>query len=162
MVVVTVFLNLWAIIKYLYCQSYVHNIFVLFFFIKYKTQTGIGWCAYESPLDLENTIHDDYLKAMYLSKRDFAGYTTAALSVDLSNHDGFMAAFVVSQNKTCPFDLDESSRLLGYVESICLFLFFLAIKYLVPVYTVKSYIYYTCSSWTRFFFFFFTNPGTNH
>jgi nucleoside-diphosphate-sugar epimerase len=74
----------------------------------------IGWCAYDTPTALEKTIHDDYLKAMFLSKQDWVGFATAALSVDLSPHDGFLAAFAVSQNETCPFDMNESRKLLQY------------------------------------------------
>jgi nucleoside-diphosphate-sugar epimerase len=74
----------------------------------------IGWCAYDSPNALEGTIHDEYLKAMYLSKQDFVGYTQAALETNLDAHDGFLAAFAVSNNQTCPFDIAQSVALLGY------------------------------------------------
>jgi nucleoside-diphosphate-sugar epimerase len=74
----------------------------------------IGWCAYDSPMALEGTFHDEYLKAMFLSKRDFVGYAVSALNLDLSPHNGFLAAFAVSANETCPFDITESSQLLGY------------------------------------------------
>ena len=74
----------------------------------------IGWCAYDTPIALENTIYDEYLKAMFLSKRDFAGYAAAAVTVDLSKHDGCLSAFAVSDNALCPFDVNESAKLLGY------------------------------------------------
>ena len=73
----------------------------------------IGWCAYDDPGALQGTIHDDYLRAMWLSKRDAVGFFNSALEVDLKGMR-FLSAYAVSNNATCPFNLEESSAALGY------------------------------------------------
>lgn len=73
----------------------------------------IGWCAYDDPSALKGTIHDEYLRAMWLSKRDAVGFFNRALEVDLKDQR-FISVYAVSNNPTCPFDMEESSTTLGY------------------------------------------------
>ena len=73
----------------------------------------IGWCAYDEPSALDGTVHEEYLRAMWLSKRDAVGFINSAMEVDLHGEQ-FRAAYAVSNNATCPFDLEESAMLLGY------------------------------------------------
>ena len=73
----------------------------------------IGWCAYDDPGALEGTVHDEYLRAMWLSKRDAVGFINGAMEVDLGGEQ-FRAGYAVSNNATCPFDVEESAALLGY------------------------------------------------
>ena len=75
----------------------------------------IGWCAYDDPNELDGTIHEDYLHAMWLSKKDAVGFFLAALDCEIpESQDGFLSVYAVSNNQTCPFDVMESSKLIGY------------------------------------------------
>ena len=65
----------------------------------------IGWCAYDEPSALDGTVHEEYLRAMWLSKRDAVGFINSAMEVDLHGEQ-FRAAYAVSNNATCPFDLE--------------------------------------------------------
>ena len=47
-----------------------------------------GWCLYERPTDLRGEPYEDYLRCMFLSRRDFRGYLRACLQCDLSGHQG--------------------------------------------------------------------------
>ena len=73
----------------------------------------IGWCAFDDPGALEGTIYDEYLRAMWLSKRDAVGFINAAMEVDLDGEQ-FRVGYATSNNATCPFDVNESAALLGY------------------------------------------------
>ena len=72
----------------------------------------IGWCLYDDPTELAGTQYEAYLRAMWLSRRDWEGFALAALNRELWN--GYIVAYAVSNNSTRIFDLEESIDLLGY------------------------------------------------
>ena len=72
----------------------------------------IGWCLYDDPTELAGTQYEAYLRAMWLSRRDWEGFALAALARELRN--GYIVAYAVSNNSTRSFDIEESVRLLGY------------------------------------------------
>jgi len=72
----------------------------------------IGWCLYDDPTELAGTQYEAYLRAMWLSRRDWEGFALAALNRELRN--GYIVAYAVSNNSTRIFDIEESVRLLGY------------------------------------------------
>ena len=72
----------------------------------------IGWCLYDDPTELAGTQYEAYLRAMWLSRRDWEGFALAALNRELRN--GYIVAYAVSNNSTRIFDLEESIDLLGY------------------------------------------------
>ena len=72
----------------------------------------IGWCLYDDPTELAGTQYEAYLRAMWLSRRDWEGFALAALARELRN--GYIVAYAVSNNSTRIFDIEESVRLLGY------------------------------------------------
>ena len=72
----------------------------------------IGWCLYDDPTELCGTQYEAYLRAMWLSRRDWEGFALAALTTKVQN--GYVVAYAVSNNSTRVFDLEESVRLLGY------------------------------------------------
>ena len=72
----------------------------------------IGWCLYDDPRELRYTLYEAYLRAMWLSRRDWEGFAVAALTTEVQ--DGYVVAYAVSNNYTRVFDLEESVRLLGY------------------------------------------------
>lgn len=78
----------------------------------------IGWCLYDDPRDLQGTGCGDYLRAMWLSRRDFRGFLRGALQCGFKNTDdlrrGFAMAYAVSRNGRRLFDLEESVATLGY------------------------------------------------
>jgi len=76
----------------------------------------IGWCLYDSAEKLNGTSNEDYLKAMYLSHRDFRGFLHGSMVADIAGEpfNKFVVAYAVSNNSNRLFDLDESIRILGY------------------------------------------------
>eukprot|EP00933_Yihiella_yeosuensis_P040712 TRINITY_DN35078_c0_g1_i1.p1 TRINITY_DN35078_c0_g1~~TRINITY_DN35078_c0_g1_i1.p1 ORF type:complete len:307 (-),score=51.86 TRINITY_DN35078_c0_g1_i1:205-1125(-) len=74
----------------------------------------IGWCRYDTASALRGTVHEDYLRSMWLSKRDFRGFLRAALEADLSKHQGFLVAYAVSQNSLRVFNIKDTVEHLGY------------------------------------------------
>jgi len=75
----------------------------------------IGWCLYDKPTALRGQENEDYLRSMWLSKRDFRGFLRGALEADLKSHKGFLVAYAVSHNGRRLFNLDDSIRDLGYM-----------------------------------------------
>lgn len=76
----------------------------------------IGWCLYDSADALRGTDCEDYLRAMYCSRRDFRGFLRGALTCKLDgdpNH-GFLTAYAVSRNGKRMFDIEGSVKALGY------------------------------------------------
>ena len=73
----------------------------------------IGWCLYDDPTELCGTPYEAYLRAMWLSRRDWVGFATAALATTRVMY-GYIDAYAVSNNSTRVFDLRESIDLLGY------------------------------------------------
>ena len=73
----------------------------------------IGWCLYDDPTELRGTQYEAYLRAMWLSRRDWEGFAMAALTTKVTMY-GYMVAYAVSNNSTRIFDIEESVRLLGY------------------------------------------------
>ena len=75
----------------------------------------IGWCLYDDPTELAGTQFESYLRAMWLSRRDWVGFATAALTAPIdATYHGYIVAHAVSNNPTGIFDIEESTRLLGY------------------------------------------------
>ena len=75
----------------------------------------IGWCLYDDPTELAGTQYESYLRAMWLSRRDWVGFATAALTAPIdATYHGYIVAHAVSNNPTGIFDIEESTRLLGY------------------------------------------------
>ena len=72
----------------------------------------IGWCLYDDPRELRYGLYEAYLRAMWLSRRDWEGFAVAALTTEVQ--DGYVVAYAVSNNSTRVFDLEESIDLLGY------------------------------------------------
>ena len=72
----------------------------------------IGWCLYDDPTELAGTQYEAYIRAMWLSRRDWVGFATAALTMPLLY--GYIVAHAVSNNPTGLFDMEKSTRLLGY------------------------------------------------
>jgi uronate dehydrogenase len=73
----------------------------------------IGWCLYDDPTELCGTQYEAYLRAMWLSRRDWEGFAMAALTTTRVMY-GYVDAYAVSNNSTRVFDLRESIDLLGY------------------------------------------------
>ena len=73
----------------------------------------IGWCLYDDPTELRGTQYEAYLRAMWLSRRDWEGFAMAALTTRVTMY-GYMVAYAVSNNSTRIFDLEESIDRLGY------------------------------------------------
>ena len=71
----------------------------------------IGWCLYDDPTELAGTQYELYIRAMWLSRRDWVGYATAALTAPV---DGYCVAYAVSNQNVRVFDLTEAIRDLGY------------------------------------------------
>ena len=71
----------------------------------------IGWCLYDDPTELSGTEFESYLRAMWLSRRDWVGFATAAMTAPV---DGYVVAHATSNSPTSIFVLEESIRLLGY------------------------------------------------
>jgi len=75
----------------------------------------IGWCLYDDPTELAGTQFESYLRAMWLSRRDWVGFATAAMTAPIdATYHGYIVAHAVSNNPTGIFDIEESTRLLGY------------------------------------------------
>jgi len=74
----------------------------------------IGWCFYERSTALRGGKSEGYLRAMWLSKRDFRGFLRGALQANLEEHRGFLVAYAVSRNGRRPFDIESSVKALGY------------------------------------------------
>ena len=75
----------------------------------------IGWGLYDDPTELCGTQYEAYLRAMWLSRRDWVGFATAALTAPIDDtYHGYIVAHAVSNNPTNIFDIEESTRLLGY------------------------------------------------
>jgi len=66
---------------------------------------------YDDPTELCGTEYETYLRAMWLSRRDWVGFATAALTAPV---DGYCVAYAVSNNPARIFELEPSIRLLGY------------------------------------------------
>ena len=49
----------------------------------------IGWCLYDDPTELAGTQYEAYLRAMWLSRRDWVGFATAALTAHLPRYSVF-------------------------------------------------------------------------
>jgi len=92
-------------IGYLYAR-----VFSAFEFVALR----IGWCLYDDPTALVGTENEDYLRAMWLSRRDFCGFLTGALTADLGQCRGFLVAYAISRNGRRPFDIEDSLMSLGY------------------------------------------------
>ena len=73
----------------------------------------IGWCLYDDPTELKGTEFEDYLRAMYLSRRDCVNFVKAALEVSLGSRR-YACAYAVSDNSSRIFDLEETTKILGY------------------------------------------------
>ena len=73
----------------------------------------IGWCLYDDPTELCGTQYEAYLRAMWLSRRDWEGFAMAALTTTRVMY-GYVDAYAVSNNSTRVFDLRESIDILGY------------------------------------------------
>ena len=71
----------------------------------------IGWCLNDDPTELSGTEFESYLRAMWLSRRDWVGFATAAMTAPV---DGYVVAHATSNSPTSIFVLEESVRLLGY------------------------------------------------
>ena len=75
----------------------------------------IGWCLYDDPTELAGTQFESYLRAMWLSRRDWVGFATAAMTAPIdATYHGYIVAHAVSNNPTGLFDMEKSTRLLGY------------------------------------------------
>ncbi len=64
----------------------------------------------DDPTTFVGTISEDYIRAMFLSKRDCLEAFRRALKVDRL----FMLAYAVSRNDRRVFDLEETERILGF------------------------------------------------
>jgi nucleoside-diphosphate-sugar epimerase len=73
----------------------------------------IGWCLYDDPRELKGTEFEEYLRAMYLSRRDCINFVKAALKVSLGSQR-YACAYAVSDNSSRVFDLEETAKVLGY------------------------------------------------
>ena len=71
----------------------------------------IGWCLYDDPTELAGTQYELYIRAMWLSRRDWIGYATAALTAPV---DGYCDAYAISNQNVRVFDLTLAIRDLGY------------------------------------------------
>ena len=72
----------------------------------------IGWIVSENtPLVMQGTPAEDYLRAMFLSHRDCVAAHRRALEVETK----YMLAYVVSSNGRRVFDLEETRVELGWV-----------------------------------------------
>ena len=81
----------------------------------------IGWSSYyDSPADLHGSEdpeiqkNSEYLRAMWLSRRDAQGFFLAALHADLNEDTPFLVSYAVSKNGRRPFDLTTAIEELGY------------------------------------------------
>jgi nucleoside-diphosphate-sugar epimerase len=71
----------------------------------------IGWVELdENPKKYLGTIHEDYLKSMFLSQRD----CSTAFEKAIYLRDDFFIAYVISNNQQCIFDTTESNKLLDF------------------------------------------------
>ena len=73
----------------------------------------IGWCLYDDPTELKGTEFEDFLRSMYLSRRDCVNFMKAALEVPLKSRR-YACAYAVSDNSSRIFDLEETTKILGY------------------------------------------------
>jgi nucleoside-diphosphate-sugar epimerase len=75
----------------------------------------IGWVLYDDPTELKGTEFEKYLRGMFLSRRDCINFCKAALTAPIPpEDDGYMCAYVLSNNSQSVFDLEESIQKLGY------------------------------------------------
>ena len=67
--------------------------------------------------ELKGTIHGEYMKQCYLSKRDLIGYFSSAIEVPITKTLGipWMVCYATSNCGNRLLNLSESSEKLGYV-----------------------------------------------
>lgn len=70
----------------------------------------IGWTFPEdTPLIFKETKDEDYIRAMFLSKRDCVEIFTKSLE----SNENYVIAYAISNNKQAVFDLKETKEILG-------------------------------------------------
>lgn len=71
----------------------------------------IGWLVPEDDASVKKgTISEDYLRAMFLSKRDCVEAFARAIEVDVS----YLLAYAISRNDRRVFDLEVTEKVLGF------------------------------------------------
>ena len=71
----------------------------------------IGWLVPEDDASVKKgTVSEDYLRAMFLSKRDCIEAFTRAIEVDAP----YVLAYAISRNDRRVFDLDVTEKVLGF------------------------------------------------
>jgi len=74
----------------------------------------VGWTIPEdTPLAMKGTSAEDYLRAMFLSKRDCVQAFSRALEVPMKAGN-YLVAYAISNNGRRVFDLTETRKTLGY------------------------------------------------
>lgn len=76
----------------------------------------LGWCLYDDPTILKGSECEDYLRSIWLSKRDCLGFIAAALETNTmqNNMDGSIVAYATSNNDRNIYDISESCEILNY------------------------------------------------
>ena len=71
----------------------------------------IGWLIVEDdPTTKRGTDHEDYMRAMWLSHRDCVEAHRCAIEVQTK----YLLAYVISGNDRRVFDLEETTKTLGF------------------------------------------------
>lgn len=74
----------------------------------------IGWTVPEdNPLVMKNTPAENYMRAMFLSKRDCVQVFSKTLNIPM-NSGQYIVAYAISNNDKRIFDLTETKKILGY------------------------------------------------
>eukprot|EP01119_Soliformovum_irregulare_P023193 TRINITY_DN8077_c0_g1_i1.p1 TRINITY_DN8077_c0_g1~~TRINITY_DN8077_c0_g1_i1.p1 ORF type:complete len:149 (+),score=31.21 TRINITY_DN8077_c0_g1_i1:420-866(+) len=79
----------------------------------------IGWILHatlDDPTSLKGTSSEQYMRAMYLSHRDAAGYFRGAIEASIRSENGirYMMAYACSMNEDRVWDLTETIQNLSY------------------------------------------------